>query len=154
MKRFALAPDVRNRLEQRIVLRELARCDLGVDPRDALRHDAPAPKVHMADLAVAHDALGKTYRFARRAQHRVRIALEERPPMWQVCRRDRIAVRGIPASPAVEHAQHNGPVRYDTARAISAAKPSGSSDAPPTKPPLISEHCMYDATFAAVMLPP
>src|ERR1700728_911589 len=99
----------------------------------------------------------------------MRIALLERPPMRQLCRRNRIAVRRIAASPPIEHAQDDRPVSFDgarpersrraqddtgVARSISVAKPSGSSEAPPTRPPLMSESSTYDATFAGVMLPP
>ncbi len=127
--------DVRDGASQCLVLAELARTDRGVDDRDALRDDAAAAEVHVADLAVAHDAGGEADRFARGLQRRVRPALEQRAPVRQLGGRDGVASRGIAAAPAVEHRENDRSVSH-AALAIRVAKPTASSDAPPTRPPL------------------
>ena len=116
----------------------------------------------MADFAVAHDALRKTDGLAGRLQHRMRIALEERVPVRQVCRRDRIAVRRIAASPAVEHAENDGPVLPPCV--IRAQSKDGSFDqrreavgierGAADQTAVDIGALQYAATFAAFMLPP
>ena len=64
MKRSTAALHVKEGAHQGLVFRKVAVGDGSVDDRDALRNDSSASQVHMPDLAVAHHAAGKTYRFA------------------------------------------------------------------------------------------
>ena len=59
---------------QRRVRREACRRDRVVDDDDALRHDAAAADVDVADFAIAHHAFGQADGFAARFEQRVRVA--------------------------------------------------------------------------------
>ena len=147
MEGSAAALHVKKGAFQRLVLRKVAVGDGGVDDRDALGNDSPAAEVRVPNLAIADYPLGKAYRFAGSFKHCVRIPFEQRSPMRKLRSRDRVAVRLIAAPPAVEHGKdhrpefhgtvcHPEPVEGCTELEMSAAKPAGSSDAPPTSPPL------------------
>ncbi len=45
-------------LAQRGIIGKGTRGDVRIDDHHALRNDAPAPQIHVADFAVAHDAFG------------------------------------------------------------------------------------------------
>ena len=154
----AAALNVQEGPVQRFVLREVAVGDRGVDDRNALINDAPAAEIHVPDLAVAHHAVRKSYRLTRGIERRVRIPLQQRPPVRKLSSCNRVTVRGISATPAIEHRKDERAILHPYGRTaaleMSMAKPAGSSDAPPTSPPLTFGRSTYEATFAAVMLPP
>ena len=135
VERSARARDVRDARLQDVVARELAAGNGVVDEHLALRHDASAAEVRVSHLGVAHDAFRQTHGFSRCLQRRPRIAREEGVPVRQIGGRNRVPVPFVAASPAVEDGNDDGTEPHRAALPMSIAKPVGSSDAPPTRPP-------------------
>ena len=86
--------DVLDARAQRFVARQTPRGDGGVDDVHALRDDASAAEVHVADFAVAHDAFWQADGLTRCLQRRPRIARRKRVPVRAaVPRRSRCRAR-------------------------------------------------------------
>ena len=92
---------VPHRLPQGLVLGQRAVRDGGVDAREVLRHDRARAEVEMADLGVAHLALGQADRLALGGELRVRVL----PPTAGRTRGCRRARWRSPARPG------RGPIR-------------------------------------------
>ncbi len=111
----------------------------------------------MADLRVAHLALGQADRRAGRAELRGRIAGDE--VVEDGCARelDRVARAGRGDPPAVEDHERDerqpGAAHGRAARQI-AANEAGSSEAPPTSAPSTAGWAISSAAFSGLTEPP
>src|SRR6185295_14828299 len=119
------------------------------------------PEVEVADLAVAHLALGQADGLALRGERRVRIALPQVVEDRRVGQVDRVPRPGIGDSPSVEHDEaHRGDRQAghertaSTAASMIAANESTSSDPPPTRAPSTSGRASSSAALSGLTLPP
>ena len=88
--------------EQRLVLEEAAVGDRVVDPGQVLLDDRPGAEVQVADLGVAHLAVGQADVAALGGEPGVREALPEPVEDRRLGERDRVAGPGLGEAPAVE----------------------------------------------------
>ena len=136
--------------DERGVLEERAVADRDVHALEILEEDPARADREMADLGVAHLALGQPDRLARGLQRRVRIFAPEPVEDGRLRELDRVAGSGRRAAPAVEDDER---YEVDAARQI-AAKESGSSEAPPTRAPSTDVCDMSSAAFSGLTEPP
>ena len=103
-----LALSLRDQIDQRRCARDLARRDGVGDARQVLHHDAAGADVEMADLGIAHLAVGQADVAARGAQEGVRT----RAPQAVEGRRPRLAHGVVGAilapTPTIQNNQHDG----------------------------------------------
>ncbi len=92
--------------EQRLVVEEAAVGDRVVDPGQVLLDDRPGAEVEVADLRVAHLALGQADVAPLGGELRVREALPEPVEDRRLGERDRVARPRRGEAPAVEDHQH------------------------------------------------
>ena len=86
--------------EQRLVLEEAAVGDRVVDPGQVLLDDRAGAEVEVADLGVAHLAVGQADVAALGRELRVRVALPELVEDRRLGKRDRVAGPGLGAGPS------------------------------------------------------
>ena len=142
--------------EQGLVLEERAVLDGPADPHEVLEEDPPRSDRQVADLGVAHLALGQADRRPGRAKLRRRVpgdqAVEHR------CARelDGVARAGWRDPPAVEDHERDERIAggaHVAARQI-AANDAGSSEAPPTSAPSTAGCASISAAFSGFTEPP
>ena len=159
----AAAFHVRDARLQGLVRRERSVGERLVDHDDALRHDASATDVDVADLAIAHHARGQADVLAARPEERVRIRREDPSPIRQIRGGDRVAARVLAVAPAVEDREHEralacAPAAHRTPAATAAStiarNDAAERLAPPIRPPSICGCAMKPAAFSGFMLPP
>ena len=122
-----------------------------VDAREVLRHDRARAEVEMADLGVAHLALGQADRLALGGELRVRVRLPQPVEHGGVGERDGVPrpVRG--EAPSVE--DDEGDVHRRAASTIAAKLPA-SRLAPPTSAPSTSGSESSSAALSGFSDPP
>ena len=141
--------------EQRLVLEEAAVGDRVVDPRQILFDDRPGAEVEVADLGVAHLAVGQADVTTLGRELRAREAAPEIVEDRRLGERDRVAGSGRRQTPAVEDDQRQrGDGRRQPAASTIAANSSGSRLAPPTKAPSMSSCASSSAALAGLTEPP
>ena len=154
---------------------EVAGRDRLVDPRQVLQDRLAGTQVEVADLRVAHLALGQTDELLRSLDGAMRPTLQELDPVGHVGLGDGVDGGLVPDAEAVKHDQHDWPgapsagawgrhaglpsaaaraLAVTAARATMPAISSGLSDAPPTRPPSIECSARNSPIFALVTLPP
>ncbi len=92
-------------LHERGETEELPRRHRLRDPDDVLRHDATGAEIEVADLAVAHLALGQPDGEAGRVEQGARRALPQPVPGRRAAQLDGVAFAHRAEAPAVEHDQ-------------------------------------------------
>jgi hypothetical protein len=92
--------------EDRLVLVELLLLDTDVDLDNILPDDAAGADVEVADLGVAHEPVGESYREAVRGDGPVRVVARDRVHVRRVACGDRVAlhVRLRRDAPAIVYA--------------------------------------------------
>jgi hypothetical protein len=125
-----------------------------VDARQVLLDDGAGAEVQVADLAVAHLALGQPDGGAAGLELRVRVARPEVVEDRRARQVDGVAGPGRREAPAVEDHQADRRVPRHQAAATIAANDSGSSDAPPTSAPSTSGSASSSAAFSGLTEPP
>ena len=148
------ARGVAERRLQHLVLGERAVLDRGVDPRQVLGDDRAGPQVEMPDLGVAHLPLGEPDARPHRGQRGVGMLLPQLVEDRRLRQRDRVAGPGLSEPPAIQHHQADGRDSHARAASTIAANASGSSDAPPIRPPSTSGWARISAALSAFIEPP
>src|SRR4030095_2419930 len=92
-----------DRALQHAVSREFPGFDRMIDPRQVLIHDPAGADAHMADLGVAHLAVGQTDVAPRAGDQRMRRVTPERIPGRCARGRDRVVDRGRVVTPAIQY---------------------------------------------------
>ena len=118
----------------------------------------------MADLGVAHLAVGEPDVAAAGREGRVRVALPELVEDRRLGQGDGVAGPGLGQPPAVEDHQARATGPADSSGAVGSAhglaaaqiagKSPGSSEAPPTRPPSISGCENSSAALSGFTEPP
>jgi hypothetical protein len=110
---------------------QLTALDGLVDARQVLHHDGARTEVEMADLRVAHLALGEADRSTARHEERVGVAVPQLVEHRSARQRNRIArpTRGDP--PAVEHDQRRSIDRQRARRGRAGGHREPTVIAPP-----------------------
>ena len=124
--------------EQRLVLEEAAVGDRVVDPGQVLLDDRPGAEVEVADLGVAHLAVGQADVAALGGELSVREPAPEAVEDRRLGQRDRVPRPRLGEPPAVEDDQGEGGDELMPAFSTIAAKSPGSRLAPPTRAPSMS----------------
>jgi hypothetical protein len=88
--------------------REAAIGDRLVDARQVLQHHAAGADVHVADLRVAHLALGQSHEGLARLQEGVRRGRQELVPGRGLRLADRVVLALLSIAPAIEDAENHG----------------------------------------------
>src|SRR5579875_2790749 len=95
-----------NQSAERRHARQLARGDGGIDPRQVLHHQAAGAEIGVADLGIAHLAIGQADKMLACFETAMRPALGQPPPNRQVGAGHRIVGAILTLPPPVEDAQH------------------------------------------------
>ncbi len=151
-----------------LIRAELAVLDREVDPGEVLHDHRAGAEVEVADLGVAHLALGQADGAPARGQLGVRIALPERIEHRRGRERNRVPGPRLGDAPPIENDERrtgrrqcigpgrqraHGPVAPPAALTI-AANDSASRLAPPTRAPSMSGNASSSAALSALTLPP
>jgi len=120
---FALLAHAIERFRERRKLEELPRLDRLVDAADVLENDASRAEVHVADLAVAHDAERQANFLPARGQEGVRVATEQLVEVG-CAGQDRVALRFHAVAPTVQDDE-----KYGFAAHVSSISPTRSVEA-------------------------
>ena len=148
---------------QGLVLEEAAVGDRVVDARQVLLDDRAGAQVEVADLGVAHLAVGQADVPSRGGESRVRIGGPELVEVRRVRLRHGVAGAVGGQAEAVEdherqgghrHARRPGRERHQGAASTIAAKSSGSRLAPPTSAPSTSGRASSSAALPGFTEPP
>src|SRR5207248_9377951 len=152
------------RRQEHIVLGERSVFDRVVDAGQVLADDRAGAQVQMADLGVAHLALGQPDGAAAGGQLRGRVLLPELVEHRSVRLRDGVARPGRREPPTVQHDQAHRRERERAwavrprhgrgAAATIAVNFSASRLAPPTSAPSTSSSASSSAALSGVTLPP
>ena len=92
---------------ERWVAVERAVGGCAVDAREDLRDDAAGADIHMADLGIAHLAVGQTDIAVRGVEQAVWATRHQSIPDRRPCLGDGIVVVRVAVAPTVEDAQHD-----------------------------------------------
>src|SRR4029079_7402976 len=146
----AAFPRALERRHQRTVLEERAVADGGVHALQILEEDPPGADRQVPDLGVAHLPGREPARLTGCRKRRVRKLAPEPVEDRRPRELHGVAGTGRSAAPAVEDDE-----RYEVnAARQSAAKESGSSEAPPTSAPSIEGWERSSAAFSGLTEPP
>ena len=152
----AVGDDAVHGLGEDLVGLEGAVLDRVVDQRERLVHDAAGTDVEVADLGVAHLAVGKADVLARGAERGGRVLLGQRVEEGPLGKRDRVLGAGGREAAAVHDDEEGGGanVTHYIAALTIAANESALREAPPTRAPSTSSFSRKPATFSGLAEPP
>jgi hypothetical protein len=95
-------------VDQLRVVEEAAAVDRGVDPGQLLVHHPAGADVHVADLGVAHLAVGQADEAALGVDQRGRAGLPQPAPVGHIGLGDGVVARILAVAPAVQDQQDHG----------------------------------------------
>ncbi len=127
-----------------------------VDTREVLADDSAGAEVEVADLGVAHLALGEPHGAPGGRQRGVRVGAPQRVEHRRARQRDGVAGARVGEAPAVQHDQAGagqGERRQEAACTIDA-NVSACSEAPPTSAPSTSGSASSEGALSGLTEPP